>query len=222
MQKRGHAKQSHLWLLNPILVVVSLAGCSDVSPGISTPTPVTVSTAMHSCLPEGEISVSTYHVYYEITGSTPGELRIQMDQLGHSDESGHHWDAYTKWNVSWSYPYSTTAHGCVTGPITVEVKVTFVFPQWDDPEKAPEDLVERWHAYLATLQRHEDGHRDIALAAGCEILRTLDSLSAYASCGELEQTADAIAESTLEYYRQQEDTYDLETDHGATQGVHFP
>jgi predicted secreted Zn-dependent protease len=213
VQKREHARQSYLWLLNPILVVVSLTGCSNVSPNTST--------EIHGCPSEGEISVSTHYIPYEIAGSTPDELRAQMDRLGPTDDLGRHWDAYTKWDVSWSYPYSTTTDGCATGPIKAELEITFVFPQWNEPEHASE-LVERWDAYLTALQRHEDGHKGIALAAGCEILQALETLPSYTSCSELEQRADTIAENLLEYYRQQEDTYDQETDHGATQGVHFP
>jgi len=222
VQKGEHTEKSYLWLLNSILIVVSLVGCSSASPGISTSTPITASIERHSCLPERGISVSTYYVYYGITGSTPDELRAQMDRFGYTDELGHHWDAYTKWDVHWSYPYSTTVGGCATGPVEVEVEVVFVLPQWDDPEKGPVDLAQRWNTYLAALQRHEDGHKDIAVEAGCEVLRALDSLAVYASCSELEQTADAIAESTLELYRQHEDTYDRQTDHGAMQGVGFP
>jgi predicted secreted Zn-dependent protease len=145
-----------------------------------------------------------------------------MDQLGHTDESGHHWDAYTEWYVNWSYPYSTTRDNCTTGPVKVQVKITFTFPQWNAPENTPQDLIDKWDAYLSALQIHEDGHKQIAILAGYEILQAMNALSAYPSCTELEQAADTIGEDVLEQHRQQEAIYDQNTEHGVTQGVHFP
>ena len=115
-----------LWLLNSILATTLLASCSTPLPETSTP----VSTEAYSCASGGTISVSTDYVYYRITGSAADEFRAQMDQFGYTDESGHRWDAYTEWHVSWAYPYSTTADGCAAGPVDVKVEVTVFLPKW--------------------------------------------------------------------------------------------
>lgn len=145
-----------------------------------------------------------------------------MDRLGPIDALGHRRDAYTDWNVTWSYPYSTTSDKWATGPVKVKIEITFIFPQWSTSTDAPQDLVDKWDTYIAALQLHENGHKEIAIDAGYEILQTIAGLPAYSSCSKLEQAADAAGESVLEQYRQQEIIYDQNTGHGATQGVRFP
>lgn len=210
------------WLLSIVAAVTLLVGCTGYAPQPSPPAPTSEPARAGSRAASSGISISIGHTYYRITGSTANELRAQMDQLGRTDELGYHWDAYTEWQVTWSYPYSFSAGSCSTGPVKVAVDVTFVLPQWDVSPTAPQDLVDKWAEYSAALQVHEDGHKEIATEAGREILDAMNALPAYSSCRELEQAADAVGEGILERYRQREERYDQDTDHGATQGVGFP
>jgi predicted secreted Zn-dependent protease len=166
--------------------------------------------------------VSIDYVYYKIKGATANELRTQMDQLGPVDIFGHRHDMYTKWDAYWSYPYSQEEGGCTTGPIEVRTTITFTFPTWEPPPDTSAELVDQWNGYLKLGQLHEDGHKEIALEAGREILRALQAVTAHASCDLLEQEVDQKGQELLEQFRQKEVTYDQRTDHGATQGVRFP
>lgn len=145
-----------------------------------------------------------------------------MDAQGRTDEFGHHWDAYTDWYVSWSYPYSIEGEKCATGSVEASVAITFTFPAWDVPEETPPQVVEKWNGYLVSLEVHEDGHKEIAVAATYEVVEAVEALPAYSSCSELEPAADSAAQIVLQQYRQQEAIYDKTTNHGATQGVSFP
>ncbi|MCP4540226.1 MAG: DUF922 domain-containing Zn-dependent protease [Chloroflexi bacterium] len=203
------------WLRNLILAITLLSSCSDalLQTSVSAPTEST------SVAP---IPIVVDYDYYQITGSTADELCDQMDQLGYMDEVGYRWDAYTEWYVNWSYPYSTTSDNCTTNSVQVQIQITFIFPQWNTPKNASQDLIDRWNAYMAALRLHEDGHKKIAIQAGDEILQAMNALPAYPLCSELEQAADAVGESILERYRQRQATYDQNTEHGKTQGAHFP
>ena len=75
---------------------------------------------------------------------------------------------------------------------------------------------------MTALQTHEDGHKEIGIQAGHDILRTLEGLPSYPTCDELEEAADAAGEGVLDRYREQEIIYDQTTRHGATQGARFP
>lgn len=169
-----------------------------------------------------EVSISTSRVFYHIAGSTEDQLRSQMNQLGHQDDYGNNWDAYTDWYVSWSYPYSQNSEGCSVGEIRVEIEITFIFPIWDKPSTVSQDLAAKWDDFVTRLQIHEDGHRDIAVQAACGVLDELYSLPSYRSCDEFEQAADETAEQILNLYRDKESDYDQETGHGLSQGVSFP
>jgi predicted secreted Zn-dependent protease len=185
-----------------------LVGCAEVS----TPSPT----------PAGNISISTEYTYYQVTGATAEELRAQMNQLGRTDESGSHWDAYTEWHISWAYPYLAEIGACTAGPVEVHVEVTMVFPEWDPPAGTSQKLIERWNTFLTALEDHEKGHKEIAIAAGNEVYRAISALVAYRTCDEVEGAADAAAERVLEQYLQREAIYDQESEHGAAQGASFP
>ncbi len=169
-----------------------------------------------------EPNVSTNYVYYEINGETENELRYQMDQLGPVDQKRSQHDAYTAWYVDWDYPYVETDGTCTPGAITVTVTITQTFPKWNMPSETSQNLRERWNTYLIALQIHEDGHKQVGVDAGTEILQALNELSGYPTCSELEQTADMTGQAVLERFRQKEIVYDQMTRHGQTQGAYFP
>lgn len=167
-------------------------------------------------------NISESYLYYNIGGATASDLRHQMDQFGPSDEFGAHYDAYTAWYVEWHYPNLVTSDSCTIGSVTVTVTITQTFPKWETPPEAPPGLIKQWATYIEALQRHENGHREIGIAAGEEILRALSDLSSYPTCGELEQIADRAGQSILDGYRQKEIDYDRTTKHGELQGARFP
>lgn len=166
--------------------------------------------------------VSENYVYYNINGATANDLRHQMDRFGPADERRVHHDAYTEWYVDWHYSYVVANDGCERGPITVTVSITQTFPKWDPPPEAPPSLIKQWNTYLEALQLHENGHREIGIEAGEEVLRTLSELSSYPTCGELEQIADRKGQIVLDEYRQKEVNYDRTTEHGERQEARFP
>jgi predicted secreted Zn-dependent protease len=205
------AARSGARLFRWLVVVSLLAGCAGPPSRVIAPTSASVVT------PAPNVSVSVSTDYYSIAGLTADELRAQMDQYGPGE-----YDAYTGWNVRWLYFRSTVSGGCATGPLTVSVEVTFTLPLWNAPAEAPQALVDRWNAYLAALQLHEDGHKAIGIEVGNEVLRALQDFSAYPSCDELDRAVSATAEHVLNEYRRREEIYDQTTDHGATQGARFP
>ena len=202
--------------------MLSLISCSNSS--IETPVTAVVdeTTRMIACPQGSEIAVTTGYIYYVIEGTTAEQLRDQMNQSGRKDKYGNHWDAYTDWYITWSYPYDQTAHGCSVGEIEVEVEVNFEFPEWNVPVNVSQDLITQWGDFLRALQKHEDGHYEIAIDAACEILQGIYSLPSYPSCLNLDEAVEIKTEQILDVYREREKDYDRDTDHGKSQGVSFP
>jgi predicted secreted Zn-dependent protease len=168
--------------------------------------------------PGPEVTLTATTVYYDVVGASADELRAQLDWRYPTGRQ----DAYTDWWVQWGYDYAQTASGCSVRSLSVTVDVTITFPHWTPPGDVSPELEEQWRAYLAALRVHEDGHKRIALEAANEIATALSSLPVYPSCAKLERDADATGQRILERYRQQELTYDRETEHGDTQGARFP
>jgi predicted secreted Zn-dependent protease len=170
--------------------------------------------------PSGPV-VSVETVHYDIRGSTANQLRGQMDQLGPESEGGR-FDASTEWHVQWNYSYSRLTESCAIEEAHVEVQVTYTLPRWNPPADAPRSLVERWRTYMAALQLHEDGHRDVGISAGEEVLSTITELPAERTCPALGRIAHRTANQIITRHEDEERHYDRVTDHGATQGATFP
>ncbi|MBN1147206.1 MAG: DUF922 domain-containing Zn-dependent protease [Anaerolineales bacterium] len=171
---------------------------------------------------EVDIPISIRTVYYRIEGDTAQELRSQMDQFGPLDEQGRRWSALTRWCIRWSYRYRRGVGRCAVGPLKVELEITYHMPQWEPPDSAPDELVERWRAYLAALQVHEEGHAEIAKQAAKAVQQSMQALPVYPTCQTMERDADALGGRILEEYLRLQDEYDRQTEYGCNQGACFP
>ena len=156
---------------------------------------------------EAEIS------YYDIEGTTEEELRAQLDEMGPVDSSGYKGDALAEWNISWNWPgYGSGDCDLSQAEVSYEVKV--LFPRWNPPEDASNNLVLKWFNYTYRLTKHEQGHVDFVVGNYGDVLEAIQG----ANC----ETADAAAETAVEQFRAFDLEYDRQTDHGATQGARFP
>lgn len=157
--------------------------------------------------------------YYRIHAGSLEQLKWQLDLRGGRDPSGRKINAATSWYVEWNYPYQKGAGGCATGPVKTTVTVVTQLPKWNPPPNVGPDLIAKWERYLAKLEEHEKGHRDIALKAARAVAQSLQSLAPQSSCEEMERVADAEGKRILNMARDTERTYDETTDHGAKQGA---
>lgn len=151
--------------------------------------------------------------YYDITGTTAADLRAAMDAQGPVDGSGRHNDAFTTWNIDWTWPLNPDGT-CVLSGATVTDTITVTFPRWLPPPGAPGPVIERWNTYESALVTHESGHVSFVIATAADVLAAIKG----ATCA----TAEAAAQAVVTRIRQHDLDYDAETNHGATQGARFP
>lgn len=167
--------------------------------------------------------VQVDHRYYAIAGTTAAELRSQMSRLGPIDPTeDRRYDALTEWTVQWSYRFRQTGNQCAIRSASSRVTVTLTLPKWETPDSIERSLVAEWNHYLAALQRHEAGHQEHGIAAGKQVLQSLNHAPAYASCQALEGAVNAAAQQVIKRYNQKDVDYDYHTRHGYTQGAIFP
>jgi predicted secreted Zn-dependent protease len=162
---------------------------------------------------------------YTILGTTDAELRSQMNALGpFSSTEGKRFDAVTRWAISANWPplKSVPGVGCQFPSITVTVKTNFSLPNWTPPAGTPPALVTRWQTYMAALQAHENGHKQLGIDAGTDFLNQLKSMPAAPNCTALVAAAKAKKNAVEATFRQKHQAYDKATNHGATQGATFP
>jgi len=78
---------------------------------------------------------------------------------------------------------------------------------------------QRFETYLSRLREHELGHYEIGREAALELEQQFYALHPAASCGELQSAAREAGARLLPRYEAMGDTYDVQTEHGRTQGA---
>ena len=76
--------------------------------------------------------------FYRITGSTEKELRLQMNELGSSEEgTGKIFDARTDWRINWYFYYSQGTKECKIDRVDVSLSITYTYPKWIQVSPGP-------------------------------------------------------------------------------------
>ena len=159
---------------------------------------------------------------YDVKGSTPLELRREINAKGPQGAGGRRFDGYTRWDVSWNYRYQNAARSCAIASVTTTVKVTMTLPRWSNENGGSSAVRTQWARYLAALESHEQGHRRHGINAANEVDRAIAVMPSAGDCDALGANANATATRILRRYNQMDLDYDRETEHGATQGARFP
>jgi predicted secreted Zn-dependent protease len=163
----------------------------------------------------GSLTIQHANVqYYEIHGSTANDLQAGMAQSGPHSAGGAEFAANTSWQFNWSWNQSTSGGVCHPTNVRVTYSITIAFPHWTPPANAAPGLVDRWTSFTEALATHEDGH---AIRVIQNAGNVGDAIAA-ASCAN----AQAAAQAALNTIQQVSDQYDLDTNHGATQGAVWP
>ncbi|HEY1173817.1 MAG TPA: DUF922 domain-containing protein [Verrucomicrobiae bacterium] len=158
--------------------------------------------------------------YYYIQGQSPRELRHSMNAQRPKNQTH---DAFTVWNVTWSYTWRNAEGGGVLihqPKITVTINTTL--PRWSPPKDTDKFLVDRWTAYIKALALHENGHAAYAIQAGRDLEQRLATLGKQPSAELLKQTVDMIGHQLIAEAREKEKRFDEQTHHGMKQGARFP
>ena len=162
------------------------------------------------------VQVSTSTTYYAVEGSTWTALATSLRAQAASE-----WAASTTWQFTTSYRYEDTGGACRAGPVSVAAAINYRLPDWSPPADAPQDLLDSWSRFSDGVRLHESGHRDIAVAAAVALADALRGLPAEPSCADLEQSARTATADLMRQHEHDQVAYDLETNHGLTQGAVF-
>jgi predicted secreted Zn-dependent protease len=160
----------------------------------------------------------TYETY-DVRGMNIPELRAGLRQSGIRMQDGNTYDALTSWAVRWEYDYESSSAGCTVDDFRAHVDVTIRYPRWVSDNEAPAPTAEAWDSYLNSLIRHEQGHRDIAVAAADAMTRSISKLPPAATCADLDRAVEDLGRSFMKRLCLEQQAYDADTDHGVVQGA---
>jgi predicted secreted Zn-dependent protease len=157
-------------------------------------------------------------VRYAVRGRNVHQLRDEMTRIGPIDD-GRHQFAHTWGTYAWRYPFEKTPAGCLTGNVHVEFELVQTLPEWLDRAGASRATRDEWDRWLAATTAHEEGHRQILLAAAKKMADALSAVPARPTCGELDEAANGLGVELLQRMRAEHAAYDRETQHGKRTGA---
>jgi len=161
--------------------------------------------------------------YHDVEGDTAPELLAALKRVSYAKPKADTFAAAnTKWRLRWNIDVQPEHRSCRLVSATTELEVEMNLPRWTPPAGARPGLVKSWETFSEAIRKHEDGHRDIAIDAVREVDRRLQGERTARSCDALRKNLSRIAESVVREYRGKDDSYDVTTMHGRTQGVVFP
>lgn len=161
--------------------------------------------------------------YHDVEGDTAAELLASLKRVSYAKPNGDTFAAAnTRWRLRWNISVQPTKAGCALESATTGLDIEMNLPRWTPPAGARPGLVKSWDTFTDAVRKHEDGHRDIAIDAVREVDRRLQGARTARSCDALRKNLGRIAESVVREYRAKDDSYDVTTMHGRTQGVVFP
>lgn len=168
------------------------------------------------------MTVITRYEYYEINGCCEKDLRCDLSKKGCRWDDGKMYDSVTSWSWQWEHDHDHNRKTCAPGDLHLTIEITYRLPSWTRPGDAPASLVKKWDDYLKSLIAHENGHRDMALAAAEEFSAAVAALPPADSCVRLNQMIQDLSRRRMAELNADSRAYDLSTDHGVTQGARFP
>ena len=163
------------------------------------------------------VSGRTSVFYYDIQGRTLSELRADIRRKGPKiDGTSFVGEARSPMRWSWRTE-STGGSMCSIREVSVSVNAQITLPRWTPPADAEPGLVDEWKRFIAALEEHEAGHKDISAKAGREITNRLRGLSGL--CSQLSTRANDLARTIVARASEEQKFYDASTRHGLTQGT---
>jgi predicted secreted Zn-dependent protease len=182
-----------------------------------------VSTAPLAAIEKQGPAIQDTIQYHDVEGDTASALLAALKRVSYARPNGDTFAAAnTKWRLRWNVSVQPTKSGCALESATTELDVEMNLPRWTPPAGARPGLVKSWNTFADAVRKHEDGHREIAIDAVHEVDRRLQGARTARSCDALRTNLKRVAEAAVREYREKDNSYDVTTMHGRTQGVVFP
>lgn len=153
---------------------------------------------------------------YPANAGAGGSLLDILNAASPLREDGRIVHSHTQWQVKWNFHSMLKRGMCriTRVDVTVTGKITLPRLVGGNPE-----LRGKFEKYLPALRTHELGHYENGRNAAADIERRMLALPEMSSCNALQDAANNLGDSTVDFYAGKDKEYDHETLRGKTQGA---
>lgn len=174
--------------------------------------------ALLTCLPAAaEVSESLEYRYYNVKPHWAESLARSVIKATPIRENGKPYMGHTAWTVKWDMQWDKQPNGsCALDRVRTHLHWIITLPQvvLSDAEDQA-----RFDDFVKALRAHELDHVGFARDAARAIDRRLQSMPSMPTCDQLEDAANAQGQQQLDVARRRGVEYDVQTQHGKTQGA---
>jgi len=156
---------------------------------------------------------------WRITAGDVSAVRTTL-RLGVPRAGGHGYAGQLRWSLHWDTRSTADSSGCKVVEANVYLQTTMLTPMWAPPAYTKQTVVAEWERFLHALEVHEQGHRRIAVTGATRVWQAIMGVTA-PSCELIAGLVQAVAQPLVADLRRAEERYDIDTQHGETQGALF-
>ncbi len=168
-------------------------------------------------IPKASSAMETQIIWnrYPVKGDSYESL---VKSLAANGPKGYH--GMASWNIT--YHFTTQAEGklCRFDSVRLKVAGEILMPKWTNEAAAPAALQQRWQAYYAALQQHEEGHVQHGNELAVLVREKFLGVSNF-PCAQAASLAQTEFDSVYTHLKNRDKEYDARTQHGASQGARF-
>lgn len=198
-----------------VLSAAAIQRCAPIHFG--RPTALTLDNTPTGLSVQADLPVS-----YRVFGNTAAQIHSQLEQCGpRSTGTAADFTGQTDYSLSWQYDLASDGEECSLTDVRVGLHTAIALPSWQPASSATKGLDDRWQQFANGLYTHEAGHVSIDKAYAAKLTLDLKSMPEQ-PCGDAASMVHALAAADVSALNRANDAYDVQTDHGATQGAVLP
>lgn len=165
-----------------------------------------------------ELKVREGFRFYDISGRNMDDLREQIILNGTKWNDGKVYSAMTNWDIHFKYQVACQDGRYSVKSASTRVDILYQMPRLNQAT-CPPDLAGVWNDYYSHLQKHEFGHKDLAVKAASEVNEIFATLPSFGSEEELAAEITRLTTEKFQRLKEIQVEYDHDTRHGETQGA---
>lgn len=151
---------------------------------------------------------------YTVDAVRIGALHRQLLRRGAVGFDGRAHAGLTQATIEARFVLDPSSSGCALVKLKVVLKTTIHLPVWRPAGKPEAGVARYWDDVRQRLQRHEEGHKQRAVAAAHELLARLRALPSMPDCRALNSAAQRVRGRVLMKLQARDSLYDQATDFG--------
>lgn len=198
----------------------STGGSAPTCTPIGFPSPAPVALASQ---PNGLTEQNDNPATYQIYGHTATDLvsQIQHCAPGAAGSTPAEFTAETTYQLNWQYDVAMSASGCSLSNVRVGIHTIITLPYWQPDSRANSELPSKWQSFITALTTHEQGHVGLDHQYATQLVSDLQHVQ-NVDCSLLNSSVNALIQHDTQALATANNTYDSQTNHGATQGAVLP